>query len=134
MKITIKFLGALFCTISAFAQQQWQGSWDSTFGELRIVVQDQNSIYGDYADVGVLYGSIHQMNGAAYFEGTFENYRMNRKGIFKFKIKDARYNNAFDGQWTWPTPTNWRSWNGTKTSKRKPTLKSFYDVKGGVYD
>ncbi len=134
MKTTIKLLVVLLLSTNAYAQQQWQGTWNSTFGELRIVAQDQNNIYGDYADTGVLYGYIQRINGEEYFAGTFENYRMNRKGIFKFKIKDARYNNAFNGEWTWSSPTNWSAWNANKSSKRKPSLRSFYDVKGGIYE
>ncbi|WP_378176120.1 hypothetical protein [Aquimarina sp. SS2-1] len=110
----------------------WTGTWNSTYGELRFVEKGQ-LIYGDYADIGVIYGYRHFVNGKEYFEGTFENYRMNRKGIIRFEMDNPNFNNSFTGKWTWGN-TPWYNWNGSKSSKKEPILKSFYNVKGQVLD
>ncbi|WP_108802568.1 hypothetical protein [Aquimarina sp. Aq107] len=111
----------------------WVGTWSSTYGELRLVEKGQ-LIYGDYADIGVIYGYRHYINGKEYFEGTFDNYRMNRKGIIRFEMNNSNFNNSFSGKWTWGNTPNWYNWNGTKTSKKEPILQSFYNVKGRVFD
>ncbi len=110
----------------------WTGTWNSTYGELRLVERGQ-LIYGDYANIGVIYGYRHYINGREYFEGTFENYNMNRKGIIRFEMNNPNFNNSFTGKWTWGNST-WYNWNGTKISKREPDLQSFYNVKGQVID
>ncbi|MEX0996803.1 MAG: hypothetical protein WDZ45_07130 [Flavobacteriaceae bacterium] len=103
--------------------QKFQGTWNSTYGELRLVAYN-NMVFGDYSDTGVLYGGIEIKNGKHIFSGNFENYKLNRKGIVNFEIKRP---NTFEGKWTWPV-TNWSPWNGTKVSSSKPTLDKFYRV------
>ncbi len=103
--------------------QKFQGTWNSIYGELRLVAY-KNMVYGDYADTGVLYGGIEIKNGKYFLTGVFENYKLNNKGVFKFEITN---NNKFDGQWTWSN-TNWISWTGTKNTSNKPNLDKFFKV------
>ncbi|WP_298548811.1 hypothetical protein [uncultured Aquimarina sp.] len=111
----------------------WTGTWNSTYGALRLVERGE-LIYGDYSNIGVIYGYRHYINGKEYFEGTFENYRLNRKGVIRFEMNNPNYNNSFTGKWIWNNTTTWYNWNGSKTSKREPVLQSFYNVKGQVLD
>lgn len=103
--------------------QKFQGTWNSTYGQLRLVAYN-NMVYGDYADTGVLYGGIGITNGKYFLTGVFENYKLNKKGVFKFEITNP---NKFDGQWSWPT-TNWTPWTGTKLTSNNPTLDKFFRV------
>ncbi|AXT53661.1 hypothetical protein D1818_23585 [Aquimarina sp. BL5] len=111
----------------------WTGTWNSTYGALRLVERGE-LIYGDYDNIGVIYGYRHYINSKEYFEGTFENYQLNRKGIIRFEMNDQNYNNVFTGNWIWNNATRWYNWNGSKTSKREPVLQSFYNVKGRIMD
>ncbi|WP_299902612.1 hypothetical protein [uncultured Aquimarina sp.] len=116
-----------------YSNIKWTGTWNSTYGELRLVEKGQ-LIYGDYSDIGVIYGYRHYINGKEYFEGTFENYRMNKNGIIRFEMNNPNFNNSFSGEWVWNNSSYWYSWNGTKTSKKEPVLQSFYNVKGQIMD
>ena len=51
-----------------YSNIKWTGTWNSTYGELRLVEKGQ-LIYGDYSDIGVIYGYRHYINGKEYFEG-----------------------------------------------------------------
>ena len=115
-------------------RNDWTGTWNSTYGELRLVSEDE-SIYGDYANVGVLYGTrVHDGQGGHEFQGTFVNYTLNKQGVIKFKIDDTNLNNSFTGKWKWTSPSNWTAWIGKKTSTNKPTLNYFYRVTGRSFD
>ncbi|MBW1298697.1 hypothetical protein [Aquimarina litoralis] len=118
---------------NTYSNIKWTGTWNSTYGELRFIEKGQ-LIYGDYGNTGVIYGYRHYINGKEYFEGTFENYRMNRKGIIRFEMKNPNFNNSFSGEWVWNNSSNWYNWNGSKISKKEPSLQSFYNVKGQVID
>jgi len=102
---------------------KFQGIWNSSYGTLKLVSYN-NSVFGDYADTGVLYGGIEIKNGKYVLSGVFENYKLNKKGVFTFEITEP---NTFKGQWTWPG-TNWTAWNGNKASTSKPKLDKFYRV------
>ncbi|PKP27021.1 MAG: hypothetical protein CVU03_00280 [Bacteroidetes bacterium HGW-Bacteroidetes-2] len=104
--------------------QKFQGTWNSTYGQLRLVAYN-NIVYGDYADTGVFYGGMQIKNGKYFLNGVFENYNLNKKGVFEFEITNP---NKFDGYWTWDTSINWTAWTGTKNSSDKPNLDKFFRV------
>ncbi len=113
--------------------QKFQGTWSTIYGDLRIVATGINSIYGDYHNVGVMYGGIQKKaDGTRWFSGTFENYKEGKKGMFSFKIPVK--NNLY-GQWQWNGEVNkWKDWTGTKKSTTKPQLNYFYKTIVHHYD
>jgi len=133
-KIKSLFLFYLFLLgLSNLSAQDWTGTWNSTYGDLRLHQVD-NQIFGDYANVGVLYGGVSiDASGNRFIEGTFENYNSRRNGVFKFRI-DPSNSEKFIGEWTFNSPTAWSSWTGNRTSKTKPVLRSFYRVTGRSHD
>ncbi|MCH7412468.1 hypothetical protein MM213_03150 [Belliella sp. R4-6] len=136
MQKSIKLLFSLFLLLlgmKSVSAQEWTGTWNSTFGEFRLHQVD-NQVFGDYANVGVLYGGVSiDASGNRFIEGTFENYSSRRNGVFKFRI-DPSNSEKFIGEWTFNSPTSWSSWSGNRTSKTKPALRSFYRVTGRSHD
>ncbi|MFD2037357.1 hypothetical protein ACFSKL_21345 [Belliella marina] len=113
--------------------QNWTGTWSTTYGDLRLHQVD-NQIFGDYDNVGVIYGSIGiDASGQRLITGTFENYHSRLKGVFKFRL-DPNNTEKFSGEWSLNTPVAWESWTGNRTNKAKPALRSFYRVTGRSHD
>lgn len=136
--LSILFSLVLFGFVSysnhSVIKNDWTGTWGSSFGDLRLIAEDE-IIYGDYADLGVIYGTrVHNGQGGHTFEGTFVNYPENREGVIIFKMNDLATNKSFTGKWTWKSLTNWSAWTGTKKSTQQPTLKYFYKVIGRSFD
>ncbi|MCH7400803.1 hypothetical protein ACFOUP_12550 [Belliella kenyensis] len=136
MQKQIKLLTSIFLFLlgmNVAAAQDWTGTWTSTNGDLRLQQVD-NLVFGDYANVGVLYGGISvDASGKRFIEGTFENYSIRKTGVFKFRF-DPNDPEKFIGEWTFNSPTKWESWTGKRMNKTKPTLKSFYRVTGRSHD
>jgi len=103
-------LGLLFSG-SLFAQ--WQGTWKTNFGTVKLQ-QKGNNVAGDYRDIGSINGTIS--NGV--LSGTFTN--NGSKGQFEWKINGER----FTGKWGWNSQLTSGSWNGNRTSKQKPVTKT----------
>lgn len=138
ISITISVLYIMFSGLSTFSQaidrsHHFEGTWNTIYGDLRIVANHNNSIFGDYHNVGVLYGGIEKKaDGTYWFSGTFENYNVGKKGMFGFKIPVK--NNLY-GQWQWRGEVNQKKdWTGTKKSATKPQLKYFYKTIVHHYD
>lgn len=116
MKTTHYLLAALlFITGFTAAAQTWTGSWNSSFGELRLH-QIGIDVYGDYRDLGDIDGRV---NGNK-LTGTFTN--GNKSGSFIFTL--ANNNTSFTGKWKWSTSNNWQDWNGSLKSSAAPVLVS----------
>lgn len=128
------FLFYLFLLgVGNLSAQDWTGTWNSTYGELRLHQVD-NQVFGDYANVGVLYGGVSvDASGNRFIEGTFENYSTRKNGVFKFRF-DPSNSEKFIGEWTFNSPTSWSNWTGNRISKSKPALRSFYRVTGRSHD
>lgn len=115
MKTTHYLLAALLL-ITGFTAgaQSWTGSWNSSFGELRLH-QIGIDVHGDYRDLGDIDGRV---NGNK-LTGTFTN--GNKSGSFIFTRTS---NHAFTGQWKWENTNNWQEWNGSLKSSVAPVLTS----------
>ncbi len=91
----------------------WHGTWDTTYGQLRLV-QDGLRVYGDYQrEEGYLEGRIAKDN-PSICRGTYQR-KDGRWGLFEFKLAD----DSFEGGWTWEDniPKNTMgSWNGKRTA------------------
>lgn len=106
----------LFSTVS---YGQWQGTWNTGFGQLRLV-QNGLEVYGDYSKKGTLEGKYDSKTRT--LKGTFDNQSQNRKGSFEFVLNnDAK---SFSGKWGWETRLNGGAWNGTRSSAAQPVLSS----------
>ena len=102
----------------------WQGSWETTYGELRLH-QQGNKVYGDYANIGTIEASYSSSNKT--LTGTFTNQL--KQGSFSFQLKG----NKFTGTWKWSTGGG-DKWTGTKKSTTKPQLKNYYTIWQGSWE
>lgn len=100
-----------------FVKPVWQGTWTSSFGELRLL-QDGARVYGDYADRGSIDGQYNA--NKSKLKGSFTNGP--RRGVFEWKLSGA----AFSGRWKWADETRWREsrWDGQLKSQEKPKIDS----------
>lgn len=102
----------LISGISALYAQSLTGTWNSSFGELRLV-QVGNTVVGDYASLGTIEGIIENN----ILRGRFTN-RTNEGG-FEWKLNDKK----FTGTWWWSkSPSKKGNWNGDIFDKKRPTL------------
>ena len=104
----------LITSVSAVAQN-WTGSWNSSFGELRLH-QVQTKVYGDYRDLGSIDGNI---NGSKLV-GTFTN----GDGSGNFIWTLSANGTSFTGKWTWAGTNDWKEWNGSLKNSAAPKLTS----------
>lgn len=95
------------------ATTNMQGTWDSDFGELRLL-QNGTRVYGDYKNVGKIAGTIK----GNLVSGTFTN--GSKKGKFRWVLDDK----SFKGKWAWEGQTLGGKWNATLKSSKKPILKN----------
>lgn len=103
-----------FISFSAFSQSSLTGTWNSSFGELRLL-QVGNTVVGDYANLGVIEGTIENNT----LKGRFTNKK--NEGEFEWKVNG----NAFTGKWWWmATPNDKGDWNGNLTQNGKPVLRN----------
>lgn len=64
----------------------WEGTWDTPFGELRLHQPQSSIVYGDYGDVGVIEASY---SNSGVLTGTFTN--GNRMGLVQFQLTDKTH-------------------------------------------
>lgn len=93
----------------------FQGTWKTTFGELRLV-QEGQQVRGDYNDVGVIGGTYTPRTRT--LEGTFTN--KDRGGRLRFVLKGGR----FEGTWAWDESEPSKPWTGMRTGVKRPTLRT----------
>ncbi|MEL6921080.1 MAG: hypothetical protein AAFO77_08645, partial [Pseudomonadota bacterium] len=112
-------MAILITTISA-AATNWNGDWNSSFGQLRLL-QNGDRLYGDYQERGVIEGRISPdgRNARAVFV-----YNDGRWGTIQWRIANDR----ISGTWSWSQngiaePKNGNSWTATRTSARTSPLK-----------
>lgn len=103
----------------SLSAQEWQGTWSSDFGELRMV-QLGNKIYADYDKIGTLNGAY--ISSSRTFKGVFNNKKENRKGRFSFTL--SRDGKSFTGKWGWGNTIPNQRWSGKQESNTMPTLTS----------
>lgn len=87
------------------------GTWDSSFGELKLI-QTDNVIIGDYGSVGILLGEVVTPDCLA---GVFTN--GDQYGQFSFRITEA---GRFSGVYRFGEAGAGQSWDGTQTSALIP--------------
>ena len=87
------------------------GTWDSSFGELKLI-QTDNVVIGDYGSVGILLGEVVTSDCIA---GVFTN--GNQYGQFSFRITEA---GRFSGVYRFGEAGAGQSWDGTQTSALIP--------------
>jgi len=92
----------------------FRGTWKTTYGPLRLV-QDEQSVYGDYADVGTIRGTFDPDTGA--LTGAFTH--GHRAGKLRFELRDTR----FVGTWSWDGEATQHSWDGQRINASRPTLQ-----------
>lgn len=95
------------------ATTNMQGTWSSTFGELRLH-QNGDKITGDYRNLGIIKARIK----GNLVSGTFTNGK--KSGIFNWVLGEK----SFTGKWAWKGQTLGGKWNATLKSNKKPILKN----------
>lgn len=111
-KITVTVTLLLVICIQA---QNFTGTWNSTFGELRLV-QDGQIVYGDYGTKGIM--------DAIQTGNTINGKFTNNGNIGEFSFKLSADHKSFTGQWKWQNESNYRAgWSGTLKSDSYPSLK-----------
>jgi hypothetical protein len=115
--------GALF---GAAAQaDDFDGVWDTSFGEVRIQ-ERAGAFCGEYGTVGFVAGYTNGVFARGVFvhadqdTGTLDNKRNNR-GIFQW-VQST--DGAFNGQWLWGTQVRMsqaQPWNGQRSSETRPS-------------
>lgn len=112
-------LGALLLALAPARADGWLGDWSSTFGQLRLV-QDGDRVFGDYADIGTIEGTVGP--DGRTLRGTFVYATDGRWGTFEW----VRSGDRFDGTWRWSggvTKPGDGAWTGTRTSPRASPLR-----------
>ncbi|WP_054118578.1 lipase family protein [Porphyrobacter sp. AAP60] len=124
-------VAAAVCVVAAVsaapvAAQQWQGAWDTPYGQLRLV-QNDDHVFGDYRD-GTIEGIIDASTGRV--RAVFVNPDGNI-GYAEFRLDPD--NRRFAGAWAWesaPLPAHNagaadRRWTGTRTADTPPPIINF---------
>ncbi len=104
-------------TLSANTKSTWTGTWDTSYGELRLVqltMTNQSKMIGDYSNFGHIDANLK--NGK--WEGLFNN--GNREGQVNFVLSED--GKSFTGTWKFDGDTQWQNWSGTKSSSSKPVI------------
>lgn len=127
----LRWFAAIFLIVAAFlmalpahaASYSWNGTWKTTYGELRLV-RDGDRVYGDYQSRGYIEGRLSR--DGQRFRGTFQ-YTGDRSkaGTVEFNLTGP---DSFTGHWSWASErpaSEWSktSWSGTRISDRTPTLR-----------
>lgn len=131
---SIKLLLTLLFWQSISFAQEWTGTFNTNFGELKLVTEN-GLIYGDYASGGTIIAVEKKINGASVLQGIYHN--GTDRGKFFFEKRTGRneisgyYNHdngltlediKADGVFTlkFEFGENFR-WTGTKINAAKPT-------------
>lgn len=106
--------------------QQWQGAWDTNYGQLRLV-QDGDHVFGDYGG-GTIEGIYDASSGV--LRAVFRN-PDGATGYAEFQMQSGF--RAFVGTWNWassPLPDRRnipaeRRWTGQRTATTVPPIVNF---------
>ena len=109
----------LFLTLlgSAAWAQNWQGTWKTDFGELRLYDLGQY-VVGDYGGKGLIVGSKE----FDLLQGVFTNPGAKKSGYFTFQSQGKQ---AFRGSYRWTAKSKVQDWKGQKLSSSVPNLRNF---------
>lgn len=94
----------------------YEGTWRSSFGELKLVSVRSKYLIGDYGSNGILYGSAQ--NGR--LSGQFTNGA--RIGEFEFKSTGP---DSFEGRWKWSGSDNWQGskWDAERITEQPGPMR-----------
>ena len=95
------------------------GTWDSNFGQLRLI-QTDNVVIGDYGTVGILLGEVVASDCIA---GVFTN--GGQGGQFSFRIAEA---GRFSGVYRMGGVGSGKAWVGTQTSVLIPSRFANFNI------
>lgn len=110
MRTTLNFiLLFLLCSLTAWASGPFHGTWNSRFGQLKLV-QQGNRVFGDYRNLGPMEGVYNPATKEV--TGTFRNNA--RLGNFKFKMTA---DGKFTGKWAWGSANPADDWWGNRVNK-----------------
>lgn len=122
--------GAMFGANAAHAQ--WQGTWDTRYGEVKLQ-QTQKYVYGDYGSWGTIEGMASP--DGKLLRGVYRRNDDGTWGYFEWKLSFPTY---FEGRWQTsrlPVPI-WNSrgtkWDGKRTSEVNPSLRVYPYEAGAV--
>lgn len=108
-------------------QPIWTGTWDTTYGQLRLI-EDGKTVYGDYANVGVIKAKIARPCDRT-LRGVFVR-KDGGKGFIEFRQYES--GDGFRGRWNWladglPDLNTDRgaSWEGTFDDSFPPPITNF---------
>ena len=126
--------GASFVSPAAAQESSaWMGTWDTTYGELKIV-QDGRFVFGDYADDRTIEG---QLSADGQVLRAIFRYPNGTTGYVEF-VQSGDDGNRISGRWVWAdqagkTFPKWNVesvgslWRGTRTNSARPaTANSRY--------
>ncbi|MED5549063.1 MAG: hypothetical protein VX529_06850 [Pseudomonadota bacterium] len=125
MRNAIQALLATALFAGAAGAEDYEGVWDTSFGEVRIQ-ERAGAFCGEYDDVGFVAGYTNGHFARGVFvhadqgNGALDDKRNNR-GIFQW-IQNA--DGAFDGHWLWGTQVQMsraQPWNGQRTRETRPS-------------
>ncbi|MFA5507095.1 MAG: CARDB domain-containing protein [Vulcanimicrobiota bacterium] len=111
------FVAIILLLTQLSAAQDWQGTWSSSYGELRLY-EVGKYVIGDYSSVGLIFAEKR----FDLLEGTFTNAGHAKAGKITFKMESP---GEFIGSWSYPPSTTLKDWKGTRTSSTAPDLKNF---------
>ena len=116
---------AVAVSAAPVAAQQWQGAWNTTFGQVRLI-EDGDHVFGDYGD-GTIEGIIDRSTGR--LRAVFRN-SDGRSGYAELKLGA---NGTFAGAYSWESEAlprfdagvATRRWTGNRTAAAAPPIRNF---------
>ena len=129
MKKYRELLIFLLLTANHAYSSDWQGSWNSTFGEIKFIEQAINQyqavlVFGNYDESGIIIG----VSIAGKLYGSFYDSKTQKGGKLTFNKEgtadDAQF---FKGKWSFTDKKLELSWNGTQLNNKKPASMNAAD-------
>jgi len=128
-----KSISIIFLFIGLIVNAQWDGTYNTKFGVVKLIQEAGNSsnshqqiVYGDYGQNGTMIGKV--LNQGRELHGTFHNGSQSGSFIWrKVGVGDPINIRNFSGFWGYGTQNNDYSnneehkWNGEQTQRIRPT-------------
>ncbi len=119
-------IAAMLFSTSALAQaQNWQGTWDTNYGQLKLVERNGH-VYGDYGSWGTIQGILGP--GKRKLRAIYTRADDNSRGYIEWSLRSP---NKMEGRWVkWERNLPiWDSrgtqWNGSRKRSSRPSLSVF---------
>lgn len=110
--------------VAARAAGAWEGSWETSFGELRLL-QDGDRVHGDYGVTGMIEARVSP--DGRTLRGAF-NRHDGDWGLMQFEL--AADGRSWTGRWGWndDVALGQGAWDGRLTSSQTPRLTQAVDA------